>query len=1059
MDNAQPAPGAGTPSESVTFTPTDTTDYNPVSGSVSVTVSKATPTVSAWPTASAISYGQTLTSSTLTGGKASVSGTFAWTTPSISPGQGTSPESVTFTPALSADYNTVSGSVSVDAKVTTPTISVAISGSPSTYGNAVTFTATVSSGDTNPVTFYSGATWLGIAPPSNGTATLTTNSLPGGSNSITATIAAGGSYAANTSGAISQTVNPATPTVSAWPTSSAIPYGQTLGSSSLIGGTASANGTFSWITPSTSPGMGTVSEGVIFTPNNTADYNTVTGTASITVTKATPLISWVAPAPITSGTALSATQLNASSSVAGTFSYSPALGAVLTAGSQVLTVTFTPSTSNSANYNSATASVDLTVNSAGTTWDAGTVTLTVSNSSGVVLSASTNYGAGATPSSVAEGLATSGSNVRVAAINDTLYIEATGTGASTDYSYAMTSTWNSAVFTDPSFQGSPASGSLAGGATTGTGSQTTIYKYSITAYDPVGNITNYSDSVMGTWSTTSSTQSCSTNNNQESGYDCLNRMTTLHNTATTSTSTQYAGTYLCWSYDAFGNRTAQGTQTTPCASPESSVQPTASYNANNQVTWTTVNSAAGGFSYDAAGNVMNDNLNQYLYDGEGRICAVANTPVPGMTTMTGYVYDADGNRVAKGTITSWSCDPTINGLTSAENETEYILGLNGEPVTEMAQDNNGEMQWQRTYVYAAGKLVGTYDPSPNPAYNPANPAGLSPVLPVLSFRLTDWQGTLRATTDSSGVLQGTCTGLPYGDQIACQGNIPDPHHFTGKERDTESGNDYFGARYYSSNMGRFLTPDWAAKSITVPYASFGDPQTLNLYAYAANGPLNRVDADGHAAAMPGPYSTSPSNCPFGEACTEGSGPHLETPQDAEAEQEAMYEAQVQQAFSNTGNDTGSKKSGPGFWSHVGNLLHGHAWNYKMRAEVTSTVVPAVEEPNGYVTAVTDGVGLVTPFAGKVGDRLGKVGALINFANDPTPKSYVENFLPFLFPELGIPLAVYGAADDGSQFVANQVLIPVFTPDALQNGVIDNGNGVSIPNPAMMDGSELEDLPH
>src|SRR5580698_1255703 len=159
-----------------------------------------------------------------------------------------------------------------------------------------------------------------------------------------------------------------------------------------------------------------------------------------------------------------------------------------------------------------------------------------------------------------------------------------------------------------------------------------------------------------------------------------------------------------------------------------------------------------------------------------------------------YVYDADGNRIAKGTITSWSCDPTVNGLTSAQNETDYILGLNGEPVTEMAQDNNGEMQWQRTYVYAAGKLVGTYDPSPNPAYNPSNPAGLSPVLPVLSFRLTDWQGTLRATTDSSGVLQGTCTGLPFGDQLACLGNIPDPHHFTGKERDTESGNDYFGAR-------------------------------------------------------------------------------------------------------------------------------------------------------------------------------------------------------------------------------------------------------------------------
>jgi hypothetical protein len=44
-----------------------------------------------------------------------------------------------------------------------------------------------------------------------------------------------------------------------------------------------------------------------------------------------------------------------------------------------------------------------------------------------------------------------------------------------------------------------------------------------------------------------------------------------------------------------------------------------------------------------------------------------------------------------------------------------------------------------------------------------------------------------------------------------------------------------------------MSPDWAAKPVTVPYATFGDPQTLNLYSYVENGPLNRVDADGHAA--------------------------------------------------------------------------------------------------------------------------------------------------------------------------------------------------------------------
>ena len=68
---------------------------------------------------------------------------------------------------------------------------------------------------------------------------------------------------------------------------------------------------------------------------------------------------------------------------------------------------------------------------------------------------------------------------------------------------------------------------------------------------------------------------------------------------------------------------------------------------------------------------------------------------------------------------------------------------------------------------------------------------------------------------------------------------------SGKERDTESGLDMFGARYYGSSLGRFMTPDWAAKPITVPYANFGNPQSLNLYGYVENNPLTLVDTDGH----------------------------------------------------------------------------------------------------------------------------------------------------------------------------------------------------------------------
>src|SRR5208282_3172331 len=71
---------------------------------------------------------------------------------------------------------------------------------------------------------------------------------------------------------------------------------------------------------------------------------------------------------------------------------------------------------------------------------------------------------------------------------------------------------------------------------------------------------------------------------------------------------------------------------------------------------------------------------------------------------------------------------------------------------------------------------------------------------------------------------------------------------TGKERDTESGNDYFGARYFGSSMGRFLSPDYADMNwgpVDIPGADYEDPQSLNLYSYVHNNPLSNVDPDGH----------------------------------------------------------------------------------------------------------------------------------------------------------------------------------------------------------------------
>jgi len=69
--------------------------------------------------------------------------------------------------------------------------------------------------------------------------------------------------------------------------------------------------------------------------------------------------------------------------------------------------------------------------------------------------------------------------------------------------------------------------------------------------------------------------------------------------------------------------------------------------------------------------------------------------------------------------------------------------------------------------------------------------------------------------------------------------------YTGKERDTETGNDYMFARYYNSATGRFLSPDWSASVEPVPYAKLDNPQSLNLYSYVLNNPVELVDQDGH----------------------------------------------------------------------------------------------------------------------------------------------------------------------------------------------------------------------
>ena len=262
---------------------------------------------------------------------------------------------------LTASAGSVSETFAVQLNAATPTLSVATSGSPSSYGGAVTLTATISNGLTGPVTFYDGGVSIGTGVLNGTTATLTTALLTAGTHTITANWPGNSNYEAVTSAAITQLVSAATPAIS-WTAPAAIAYGTAL-SATQLDATSSVAGTFAY-----SPAAGTLLKAgsqtlsVTFTPTDSTDYATAKATVTLAVDKATPTIKWATPAAIAYGTKLSATQLDATSSVAGTFAYSPAAGTVLKAGSQTLSVTFTPT--DSTDYATAKATVTLTVDKA-----------------------------------------------------------------------------------------------------------------------------------------------------------------------------------------------------------------------------------------------------------------------------------------------------------------------------------------------------------------------------------------------------------------------------------------------------------------------------------------------------------------------------------------------------------------------------------------------------------------------------------------------------------------------------------------------------------------------
>ncbi len=165
------------------------------------------------------------------------------------------------------------------------------------YGQTVTLSAAISGGSVLPagsVVFTVDSTTYSAAV-SSGVATVTVSGLSVGSHTVFATYTSSDGYTSATSATATLTVAQATPTVTAWPTASAITAGQTLASSQLSGGAASVSGSFAFTSPATAPGPGTAAQGVTFTPTDTVDYSTVTGTVSVTVDYLPPVISALSP--------------------------------------------------------------------------------------------------------------------------------------------------------------------------------------------------------------------------------------------------------------------------------------------------------------------------------------------------------------------------------------------------------------------------------------------------------------------------------------------------------------------------------------------------------------------------------------------------------------------------------------------------------------------------------------------------------------------------------------------------------------------------------------------
>ncbi len=302
--------------DTITASYSGDSEDNPATGTTTVTVTKATPTVTVT-TSGPSTYGQTVTitttlppgttgtvtvssgGTTLGSGTVNSSGTVTITTSTLPVGTDT----ITASYGGDTNNNPATGTTTTVVNQITSTVTLTSSVNPSSIGQAVTFTATVTSGATGTVTFLDGTAPIGTGTISGGTASATTSTLTGGTHTITASYGGDTNNSAATSAPLTQTVNKLTPSVSVIANPSSTLYGQTVTITATV--TSAATGTVTFTSGGATLGTGTLSGGTVSittatlpvgtdtitaTYSGDTSYNTGTATTTETVTKTTPTV-------------------------------------------------------------------------------------------------------------------------------------------------------------------------------------------------------------------------------------------------------------------------------------------------------------------------------------------------------------------------------------------------------------------------------------------------------------------------------------------------------------------------------------------------------------------------------------------------------------------------------------------------------------------------------------------------------------------------------------------------------------------------------------------------